>query len=270
MTDLVDVPSDFAAIDALLAFVAIRSSDATLHASGSGVLIAPGLALTAKHVLKDYSDRLGDPRGWRHTGLSSPFGIQAIQYRTDGPSITWDVWSASFHEPLDIAVVQLAPRTELPNGFRHVSAALEGAVPKVGDRVQAFGFSRTSVVFDERRGWLLNARPEGAVGQVTQVFPKTRDSVSMPFPACEMNMQVLGGMSGGPVFHDNGRVCGILCSSIDFADGTSHVSFASLIRPAVSLRLRMATNLGIWNGTNATLADLASARDIDLSDLDAI
>ena len=91
----------------------------------------------------------------------------------------------------------------------------------------------------------------------------------MPFPSCEMNMEVLGGMSGGPVFRENGSVCGILCSSFDFAESRSHVSFASLIRPAASLRLRAAQNLGVWNGANATLGDLAGAGDIDFKNLTA-
>jgi hypothetical protein len=264
VTKLTVVPAEFAANDALLSFVAVRA-DATFYASGSGVLIAPGIALTAKHVLKDYSNKLEDEASWRD-GPISAFGIQAIQFRTDGPPVTWDVWSASFLEPLDIALVQLAPRTILASDFCHVTAKLEVCLPKVGHRVQAFGCPHASVTFDEHLGWRLDAQPQGAVGCITQVFADSRDSVSLPFPSFEMNTQVLGGMSGGPVFHENGRVCGILCSSFELLVDTVDVSYASLVQPALALRIRAAMDLGVWGGADSTLAQLGSTGDIDVQD----
>lgn len=180
------------------------------------------------------------------------------------------MWSASFHTPLDIAVVQLVPHNKLPSNFAHVSAKLDVSLPSVGQRVQAFGFPQSSVVHDEHLGWLLNAQPQGAVGEITQVFEHRRDSASMPFPSLEMNIQIFGGMSGGPVFHENGLLCGIVCSSFDFLNAEADVSYASMISPALGLRVRAASDLGVWNGADATLAQLAEVGDIAVANLGAV
>jgi hypothetical protein len=264
VTKLAILPSDFVGLDALLAFVAVRD-DATFWPSGSGVLIHPGIALTAKHVFEDFSDRLEGETAW-HESPNSAFGVQAIQLRTDGPPITWDVWSASFIAPLDVAVVQMAPRTTIASDFLHVSAGLATRLPSVGDRVQAFGFPRASVAFDSALGWRHDAQPQGAVGRITQVYPERRDSAGMPFPCFEMDVQVLGGMSGGPVFHENGRVCGILRSSFDLLEDTGDVSYASLLEPALQLRIRSEPHRGIWGGADATLAQLCTSGDIKVQD----
>ena len=62
----------------------------------------------------------------------------------------------------------------------------------------------------------------------------------LPSPCIEVNMETLGGMSGGPVFNEEGRLIGILSSSFD--GGPSYVT---LIWDALRLSI---TNLPdeIW------------------------
>ena len=43
-------------------------------------------------------------------------------------------------------------------------------------------------------------------------------------------------MSGGPVFSDRGRVCGIICSSLPpFRDDEEHVSYVATLWPAMAI-----------------------------------
>lgn len=264
MTKLRDVPHDFDALDVVLSFVAGRA-DGQPHPSGSGVFIAPGLALTATHVLKDYSDRFEDIVPWDKSGVAN-FGIQAIQYRAGGaePAL-WDVWSVGRLVPLDIAVVQLAPHSPLAENFGWPYITMDVSPPAVGTRVQAFGFPQSLVRLDEAAGrWVLDEVPAGSIGQLTQVFLERRDATLMPFPSFEMNLQILGGMSGGPVFRESGHLCGILCSSFDVEEGASDISYASLLWPSLALRLSATQNLGIWNGAETTIAELSRHGAVDV------
>jgi len=255
-TKLRDVPSEFEALDAIVSFIGGREGEEP-HPSGSGVFIAPGVALTATHVLKDYWERLEDPETWDEDSSGS-FALQAIQYVTGrAEPVAWDVFAAQHVAPLDIAVVQMAPKNQLPDAFRWPYLTLDVSPPEVGTAIQAFGFPGSAVHLDDHSGkWLLDEAPAGAMGEVTQIFPEKRDASLMPFPSFEMNIQVDGGMSGGPVFDRAGHLRGILCSSFAFADDESDASYASLLWPSLVIPLRSTPNLGI-SGELVLVRDLA-------------
>lgn len=250
------VPDGFHALEVVIALIAGLGEERPLP-SGSGVIIGPGLALTAKHVLDDYWDQFDADHRWRRSE-KAPFAIQAIQYvpRLD-TFIRWDVWASSLSKDLDIAVLQIAPSADLPKDYEPVFPELDLATPEKGTEIQAFGFPFPDLTYDEgSKGWVLSHSPAGSVGTVTQTFPEGRERTK-PYPAFEMDIEVKGGMSGGPVFDSRGYIRGILCSSFDFAEPGPHCSLASSLWPACGLGVVATENLGI--DRDGHLLDVANA-----------
>jgi hypothetical protein len=69
------------------------------------------------------------------------------------------------------------------------------------------------------------------VGEVAQHFLNGRGSM-LPGPTIEVACSTPGGLSGGPAFDKNGKVFGILSSSLNHEDGRGP-SFVSLLWPAL-------------------------------------
>jgi len=261
------LPETFAGNDVILALLAGRGGDRPMP-SGSGVMIGPGVALTAKHVIDDYWDHF-DPRGrWRSTA-DAPFSIQAIQYvpSLDG-FFYWNVWAASLTDRLDIAVLQLAPAQDLPPEYNPGLPHLDLSVPGVGTRVEAFGFPFPDLEYTrENETWTLTHSPAGCTGTVTQVFPSGRDRTKA-YPCYEMDLEIKGGMSGGPVFDSAGRLRGIVCSSFDLSEPGNHISYASALWPSFGMGVLATPVLGLEK--DGTLLDVAKSGKIIAENLPEI
>ncbi len=267
-TDLESVPHDFPALELVLALVGGGGAKPPL-ALGSGVFVAPGVALTASHVIEEYWKQFDEEGRWRDAKAAT-FPIQAIQYvaRLDR-FVTWHVFLASHRDKLDVALLQLTPEeSQYPTGYvwRYPTLDLRPIVK--GARVQAFGFPKADVIFDSKTGgWVLEHAAGGSVGEVTDVFAEGRDRAKKPFPCFEMNSEIRGGMSGGPVVNVDGNVCGINTASWTFAEPGPHLSSASLLGPALELRMFGTGNLGA-KGEKLTVGELARRGQLFITGLD--
>jgi len=267
-TDLEAVPHDFPGLEMVLAIVA-GGGDKRPLAWGSGVFVAPGVALTATHVIQDYWRELDEEGGWRDSKAAT-FPIQAIQYipRLDR-FVTWHVFLATHRDSSDVAVLQLTPEeSQYPDGYDWRYPTLDLRPVSAGTRVQAFGFPTAEVVYDsDSKGWSLQHAAGGSVGEITNVFPDGRDKVKLPFPCFEMNIETRGGMSGGPVVNIEGNLCGIVTSGWSFQEPRPHVSYASMLGPAMTLPIAGTGNLGA-EGEHLTLHELARRGRIFTTGLD--
>lgn len=183
--------------------------DDKLTSIGSGIMIGPGMVLTASHVFDEFPKTGSGPvllsflpdnkaRAWLPTGIVTCSGPS--KYRPDDPEckIVSDltILSCDLHSDAHLE----HPQSLVP---------LELCLPLPGSRLWAVGYRHGA--FD---GDTALVSPLVTSGLVTNVFPHGRGE-RMPSSCIEIDMESLGGMSGGPVFNEDGRIVGIVSSSFD-------------------------------------------------------
>lgn len=179
---------------------------------GSGVMVGPGLLLTATRVLDEFPIKGNGPvfltflpegcRGW----------LPKDQMTVTGPS--------RFDEKRkiksDITLVSCTLNSEAHASAPLMLAPMEVALPLVGDRLWAMGFRHQGM---DGNSALLTSFVSS--GLVTAAFPHGRGE-RMASPCFEVEMDTVGGMSGGPVVNADGHLVGIVSSSLEGAP--SHIT----------------------------------------------
>jgi hypothetical protein len=212
-------------------------ADERAHASGTAVVIAPNVLLTARHVILDFAEIFGT----RQTGQNSAeaaFDMLVHQVTSKGDAV-WRVVQTWFSDLTDVAVLAVQPMSELAASHVWRYPPLRLRPPTIGEPVVGFGFhSSTAAAVGGALDWKFATAT--TVGVVTEVYPQRRDQ-KLNFPCFETSARIDGGMSGGPFFtyvdpNDIGkgmRLCGLGCSSLSpFADG-GNVSWVASLWPAM-------------------------------------
>jgi hypothetical protein len=117
---------------------------------------------------------------------------------------------------------------------------LNVATPRIGTRVEAYGFTESACELSQEGPFTFNSRHSflRVPGEIVDVhFPK-RDDAGMPFPCFQIAADFEPGMSGGPVFNDRDQVCGVVSRGGGFG-----VSWASILWPALAIRMKGKTAL---------------------------
>lgn len=207
--------------DALVAVAQLNDNGTIIL--GSGVMIGPGLLLTATHVLDEFP-RSGPPpafltflpdaaRGWLPRDFSN----------LSGPS--------SFDEGRtkhsDLTLLSCTLNSDAHERYPLTLAPLQMALPLVGERLWAFGYRHGALDDD-----VAAITPLVSSGRVTAAYPNGRGE-RMPASCVEVAMDTQGGMSGGAVVNVNGDLIGIVSSS--FEGGPTYVT---LIWDALHLRVK--------------------------------
>lgn len=200
------------------AFMALGAqiADAPMQIHGSATLLAPGVAATARHVFDDLL---------KVEGFT---GVLGLAPRPDG-GITY--WNATSYHPIsnfDVVLMAVQPMTALAHLGRIWRPTIHARVPQVGERISVVGYRD-----------LGNIHPDGAlglglfesVGRVTLVHETGRDRVMLPNPCCEVDMAIVGGMSGGAAFDETGSLVGVASTSV--SGSGDRPGFISLIWPAL-------------------------------------
>jgi len=216
---------------------------------GSGVIVGPGMIFTATHVLDDFKFKGLDPillsflpenksRIWLPKSTVNCKGESRFQ--------SWDLKSQIVS---DLSIMSCDLHSDAITEYPLSLIPMELCLPLPNTRLWAVGFRHGELDPDGS-----NIAPIVTSGLVTECFPNGRGE-RMPSPCVEVDMETLGGMSGGPVFNEDGRLVGIVSSSFD--GGPSYVT---LIWDAMRLPLRKLPS-EIWKGE---FSGILEGIDLDL------
>lgn len=205
------------------AFVAVGMTGSEgMTIVGSGVMVAPGMVLTATHVIDEIEAAGETPvllsflpdaaRAWLPIGFSTLSGPSAFYHDVTVSSDITLISCTLNCDSLAPAPLSLAP--------------MRVALPLLGDRLWAIGFRHQDL-----QDGAAHISPMISSGIVTQAFPMGRGE-RMPSPCFEVSMETIGGMSGGAVVNAEGEVVGVVSSSPDGGP-----SYMTLIWDALRLRV---------------------------------
>ena len=194
------------------------------HIWGSAVMVAPGVALTAGHVIDEMRCRgFLAGAGGQLWAISVHAADRVELWRVD--SFTQD------EEGSDLSLLTLV-RTTAASGppadcpLKFSLARMAARMPCVGETISLIGFKAAEVSFE--CGAIIGLALVGSVGQVTDQYPQGRDSRVLPNPAIAVDACTVGGMSGGAAFDAAGHLIGVVSSGLNESP-----SFVSLSWPAI-------------------------------------
>lgn len=219
---------DWRMFEGLVLAVAIAEPNGDSYSVlGTAVMVAPGVALSAWHVLQEHQEHFARKQK----------SLMCIGVGTDGVHAWW-VTHATQSEITDVCILALRRASEMPASRTFNQATLTTRTPKLGESVLMVGFRGSADRFERRADGAMELEAGMLVssGPVVQHYRRGRDSVMMPWPALEIDGPTIGGMSGGPVFDSRGYLVGLISSSLDRGPREEPApTFASQIWPALGL-----------------------------------
>jgi len=210
----------------------VQGQSSKCDEAGSGVFVAPGLVLAAKHVVNGMGTLDRDWNSAKHDegDFEEPkFDIRLYQAPRWNQPIFWYAKGSIVRSPVtDIAILTVGPDPDYPMTLWAADNALPEALvpwrlepPAVGAGVELYGWPKPEIVNDGtiHKGPVRWVEQKGIV---THVFDPMRDHVRVNFPSFRIERPVEGAFSGGPVFY-NGALVGITSSSTEIDPNQSDI-----------------------------------------------
>ena len=212
---------DWDSFDGLL--LSINFADSTSHRiEGSGVLVAPGIALCATHVIKPNIEAI----------MQGVVGCVALAI-CKGYTLVWRIKKITFVPNSDLTILGMSLASPLPAHSKFNMAAISTRTPKPGESLLLTGFRASAYSFpvgnqNENKFMEYSGNVLACNGPVTKIYATARDISMLPWPTIEVDCPSFGAMSGGPVFDCFGKLVGLLSSSYDTGP-----SYISMVWPAL-------------------------------------
>ena len=198
----------------------------TVKLAGSGVLIAPGLGLGAKHVSKSFErldegmeaaqrrvpifaeQYLSRPMVTEYAGLL--YQAPRIRMPSEKDIVYWGVFVDWPSPDTDISVLQAEPIS--PAAERIAAEGLEFLEwqllpPQRGCEVDVYGFPNPNITVEKERH-TQDIQFQSETVRITEVFDVLQAHGFTGFPGFTVNRDLAHGYSGSPVLYD-GRLVGI-------------------------------------------------------------
>jgi len=213
-------------------------------AVGSGVFVAPFIALTARHVLQGTWNEFEPqrrknkyPKGKERT-THSLILIQRL-YASRPATASWVIEEAWPDHHTDIALLRVTPHDDVAKTYQWGKGFLKWQLlaPSVGTRIYAFGYPQSTAknAPNADNGVVGDMQISLMEANVTKVEEFRRDNNFNDFPGFEFTPGIAGGYSGGPLFLDD-RLCGIASAS-GFGGG-GEVGYAAALWPLILRKIR--------------------------------
>ena len=217
-------------------------NERNVFASGTCFSVVNGALITARHVIEDFYQRFAKEK--LINGIEVDFSIWAIQIlENEELYAIWTVNKMWLVPNSDIALLQVIPycqnAAKLKDGKQ---VKLNLFPPPIGARIVGFGYHNSCVDKTNITNSILNIVADdtasATVGEVMEIHEFYRDKVRLNFPCFRVNARFDGGMSGGPVFNDDGEVCGIICSSLPVDEECNeHISYVTTLWPLMGMKI---------------------------------
>ncbi|CAB5657022.1 V8-like Glu-specific endopeptidase [Aeromonas hydrophila] len=188
---------------------------------GSGIMIAPGLCLTATHVIEETKQKHAllysfpnkeNIRIWAPEDFHAQkkISVEALPFQKSEPRYS------------DVGILSYSPFSKFSDNNEYLFSPIEVSIPKVGERVWGCGYRE---VFNDGAPTIAFYVTSGIV---TEHYLEGRGS-HINGPCIEVAMQALGGMSGGPVFNTYGRIIGVISSCLEGQQDNMGPTYVSLV-----------------------------------------
>ena len=168
---------------------------------GSGVLVAPGIVMTARHVVEPQEQQLR--RGEQEIICSGITTRGLVLWRCRGVTLVGNT---------DIALLMVEAASELPEVLHLVT--LTTRMPRIGENTTVVGMRHLDDASIDI-GSEINLSMKAAVGRVTARYEQKRDRALLSHPCFEVDCAAIGGMSGGPAFDNDGFLLGVIATSLE-------------------------------------------------------
>jgi V8-like Glu-specific endopeptidase len=214
--------------------------------SGTATFIAPHLAITAKHVIEHYwrvfkHSELKLPDSDFHQELKGNFNMIGVQFLNKGTTTPalWNVTKLFFSRITDIVFLVMSPFSTTAREYKWRYPTIDFNPPKINSTISCFGYKDTFAEAEHNDvKWKLD--PTTSTGKVIEIHKTKRDNFSINFPCIHTNARFDPGMSGGPVFNDQGLLCGVISANLPPSEeGEEHASYAALIWPSMSTPINL-------------------------------
>ncbi|MBI1393272.1 MAG: hypothetical protein GC152_11085 [Alphaproteobacteria bacterium] len=252
----------------------------SVKAGGVATFVNGRLAITCRHTLDDFIDRLGTgtPVTEKDTAIgmvtqsNAGFSLTGIQH-TETEAALWSIRRTFRCSDSDLALLLVAPASE---GAQRLDdkkigvAKIRLALPQEGEKVFAYGFAGSDILTASPEKLAIRLMSYTSEGIVNAVHPSGRDKL-MPFPCFQTSCRFDSGMSGGPIFNSAGELCGVIASGYDVEDGADPISYGAAVWPILSMTIN-ADLPDAPKGEFYTVYDLACRKEkfLHVADLDAI
>lgn len=237
---------------------------------GTATLLMTGVFITAKHLVEQYvKDHekidIADS-AWEPQDISVNFNLEALQILKDLGLVVWHITKVHIIPNSDLAIL-VADRCSGTKAEEIAELGIKAQInlhmPPIGSRIVSLGYPKSK-----------NAKHKNGAPSRHKVRMRTSEGVVEDLhtaetkwsPRFQTNAPVDGGMSGGPVFNEQGLLCGVNFTGLEpTEEHPFYTSFAIPLHTAFMSRLSLNLN---GKPTVASLLELARQGYIDVLGLE--